>query len=100
MWKIASVTVNLTDNKTSNDESLTWGYDGKKTQEDFAQMILFEIAAHLASRNDIPTKETPQPPAPTLPAEPALTKEGPRAPTNRPARSLATAGKKLQGRKH
>lgn len=94
MWKIASVTVNLTDDKTDQDESLTWGYEGTKSPEDFLQMILFEIAALLCVRN-------PQPEPVYLPAPPpACDPAGRRAATNRPARSLANAGKKLQGRKH
>lgn len=86
MWKIASVTVNLTDDKTNKDESLTWGYEGKKDPEDFLQMILFEITALLCVRN-------PQP-------EPIYMPAPPRATTNRPARSAtSTRGGSLAKRK-
>jgi len=76
MWHLAAITVHLTTDKGETD-SLTWGYDGKKNHADFLQMILLEITAHLAGRND--TK--PQTPAPDLPATPRA--------ANRPARSLA-----------
>jgi hypothetical protein len=89
MWHIQTILVQLVNDKNDETESLVYGNDRSKAPEDFTQMVLFEIAAHLASRNLVPGA----PPTPELPAPP-------RAPTNRPARSLATAGKKLQGRKH